>query len=443
MTILIVIRGILLRKTVGISPARTVGITPFLRCGRLVIRISLTTLGGLISMPTLPTNNTFSRELQLERDKNYMIIKKNRIVQDTHYSMSLADQKILACLIRSIKPNQKAMTLKFSTMKYMKMLGMKWSGRTFSSIMYHLKHIADKSFYMRNVDGTYDLVRWIEKVHVDPNAKDKGNFIVKFPEELRPYLFSQSKKYRTIYKFSDIMLMQSRYSPRLFEIFRSNQSRQKIQKRGLNYSIYELKYRLNLMKRDKRAPHHVLHDKNGNIKFKYPSYYEFKRNVLQPAFKEINRLTEYNVRMKKVKNGRKVVGINVVMTHKNEKQKTKRDDLIYCITHHVPKSEWKNWRENKIKGNFRKVHPRHTKDKQDDNIVDGHFRTIKPSKHNQEQEIKHAFGNHPPFFKEINMNGLKIEYYSPLAHKYIWTTRKERSRQNSLYKKVQQVYKNY
>ena len=356
-------------------------------------------------MPKLPIDGSFSKDLKDEKNKKYLIVKSNKIVQRTHFSMSLEEQKVLASLIRSIKPHQQGLTVRFSTNQFMQMLGLQKSGTTFASIMHTLHRVADKSFYIKQSDGKYHLWRWLQNVVADPHAKNGGNFLVRFNSELRQYLFNQSLKYRTIYKFSDVMLMRSRYSPRLYEIFRSNQSRQKIQKRGLNYGINELRYALDLMKRN-RATGRPMHKRNGKYKFKYPSYSEFRRNVLEPAKHEINVYTEYNIKMKPIRargRGKRVVAINVTMSKKNERQKTKRDDLIYCMTHHIPKSEWKTWREDKIRGKFHKVHQYTTKhsSKSRKRVINGQFHIVK--KHPFEARHEH-----------------KVRLFDPRTHKYVW-----------------------
>lgn len=303
-------------------------------------------------MPKLPAR--FSEKMYKEQhNPRYLVIKGNRIVQDAHYTMPLMDQKIMASLIRTIKPGQKSLTVKFSTNQFVSMLGLSSSGTNFDNVMYALKRLADESFYILLQDNKYHLWRWLDGVIADPHAKGRGNFKVTFKPYLRKYLFNESLKYRTIYPFSDVMLMHSQYSPRIYELFRSNQSRQKVQKRGLNYSLNELKYSLDLMRR--RNNNKIWRDRKGNIKFKYPRLADFKRRVIRPAIKEINMLTEYNIHLSQVKHGRKVVGFNVVMLRKNKKQQAKRDDIVYCITHHIPKSEWKTWREDKIRGKFYKV----------------------------------------------------------------------------------------
>ena len=348
-------------------------------------------------MPELPVNGKFSDKMyKEEHDPNYFIVKGNQIVQHAHYSMPLADQKVLASLIRSIKPKQKTLSVKFSTKDYMHMLGMKRSGTTFDGIMHTLYHILNDNFFIQRPDGKYESWVWLDKVIADPNGKGKGNFNVRFKPELKQYLFNQSLKYRTIYKFSDIMLMRSRYSPRLYEIFRSNQSRQKVQKQGLNYSISELKQGLNLMQRDKRTGK-VKHDKKGKVLYMYPRFANFNSRVLKPAKHEINMLTEYNVKMKRIRHGRKTVGINVVMIEKNQREKAQRDDVIYCITHHIPRKEWKNWREDTIRGRFRKIHSRRHSN---GHTVDGEFHVI-----------------HHPDREDPNK---RIKVQIPGTHKYVW-----------------------
>lgn len=396
-------------------------------------------------MPKLPERqDTASRFLQDDANRKYLIVKSNNIVQKTHYSMTLAQQKILASLIRSIKPNQTSLTVRFSTKQYMRMLGLHRSGTTFAGIMHTLKQISDKSFYMKLSDGKYHLFRWIGNIVANPNADEGGEFLVPFNPSLRQYLFSQSIKYRTIYKFSDIMLMRSRYSPRLFELFRSNESRQKVQKRGLDYKINELKYDLNLMKRN-RTTGRPRHDKHGHLIFKYPSFSEFRRNVLEPAKRDINQCSEYNVKMRLIRShsrGRKVKAVNVSMTPKNKQEKRKRDDRIFFITHHIPKSEWNTWREDTIRGKFHRVKPRKKKHKE----VNGKFKVVKPKQKQSPskadlKQIRNILDKHKIPFKEVNMGGNKLEYYNPWLDAYVWSTKKEWKNQYVLYLKQQEIKK--
>lgn len=382
-------------------------------------------------MPKLPSDGSLSKSLEeSERNKNYAIVKGNEMVQNTRYTMPLSEQKILARLISMIKPGQTSLKLHFSTRKYMKLLGMKWSGSTFNEIMYSLKHIADDSFFIQHTDGSYDLWRWLSHVHADPNGKGRGDFIVTFPKALKPYLFDPRIRYKTIYRFNDIMMMRSRYSPRLFEIFKSNQSRQKVQKRGLNYSLNELKYQLNLVYHSKRTKDGIKHKKDGSIKYKYPVYSEFKRNVLKPVHREINRYTEYNVKFRAVHraHSRKTIGINVVMTHKNKNQMENRNVLLYCMMNNVPKSQRKLWRTNLSTGKFYKVRPRNSK-----TAIDGTYRVIR---NGSRKNIKHhntlVTGKKHPFAR-LNRAGALYQYYNPLLQRLAWTTDKTRKHFEHIY----------
>ena len=314
-------------------------------------------------MPELPKRHGYADKLfKEENNRNYLIVKGNRIVQDVHFTMPLVDQKILGSLIRSIKPNQESLTVEFSTKQYMRMLGLRKSGTMFQKIIGALQNISNDNFFIKMPDGKYHLWRWIDDAVADPNGDGIGAFKVTFNPKLKQYLFNKSLRYRTIYKFSDIMLMQSRYSPRLFEIFRSNQSRQKEQKRGLNYTLNEIRYDLDLIHRNgKTGP--IKKDRHGNIKFKYPRYYNLRKRVLDPAQREINELTEYDVHFTPIKQGRSVTKINVRMKHKNKRELRRRNNIIYYKVNHIPRSQWKTWRTNIIngKGHFHTLH-KNTKD---------------------------------------------------------------------------------
>jgi len=214
--------------------------------------------------------------------RNHIVVKDNRLIQKTRYSLSLSEQKLLLHLIQRIKPDtEKFEYFEFSLADYCNILGLKKGGKTFKEIKSDLKALSDKSFFIQlENDKWQTLVRWIDKVR----ALDEDNqsvFQVKFDDDLKPYLLGM-KQFFTQYNYFYIMAMRSQYSIRLYELLKSY-----LNMHGQIFTVKELR-------------EYLVAEES------YPNWQDFKKRTLNKAVNEINLLTDIKVDYKTIKKGRSV-----------------------------------------------------------------------------------------------------------------------------------------
>ena len=124
--------------------------------------------------------------------------------------------------------------------------------------------------------------------------KRSGIVKIRIDEDLAPYLFNLKEKF-TQYQLYNILAMKSAFSVRIYELIKSYA----YQKNKI-FEINELKHLLMV----------------DNVK-SYERYPDFRRFVLEPAQKEINKLTDLNISYEPITKGRKVVKIKFVIQYKD------------------------------------------------------------------------------------------------------------------------------
>ncbi|XIF20017.1 MAG: RepB family plasmid replication initiator protein [Acetilactobacillus jinshanensis] len=248
-------------------------------------------------MPKVPKKLKGGSEVLHEfKVRNYPVVKRNDLIQNTRYSLTTNEQKIILHLIQQINSDTRNLTFTFNVKEYARFMGLKENRFNVHKIKQDLKRLADKSFWLKKSHNRETLVRWFSQVEVNHNT---NTFTVRFDDRLKPFLL-KTKQFFTQYNYYYIMTMQSSYSIRLYELFVSYYSMQNSRK-GFNYSLGELREALDLRN-------------------KYPQFANFKARVLRPAKREINELTDMNIRIRPYKHGRKVVGVNVLLHKKSRRQ---------------------------------------------------------------------------------------------------------------------------
>ena len=276
----------------------------------------------MLDMPEKPGHSSYSLvDYHLDEVRHkYVARKSNYLIQQSSYTLPADEQKIMVALISRIKPKQNDLVVDFNAKNFVKALGLRNSGTNTRHIATALQDIENHSFWLKDPDSKHHtkriLLPWFENVIQDPDdVGDTNHFRVTFEKKLRGFLLHVSRLYTDV-TLSTVMAMQSGYSPRLYEYFRSYKYTQT--KSGLNYTVNELKRALNLIYRDKHT--HKPIEINGHVKYKYPRFADFNRKVLKPAIKEINAYSPYTVKANKYREGRRVAGITVHMKKKTVKQ---------------------------------------------------------------------------------------------------------------------------
>lgn len=246
--------------------------------------------------------------------RNYPVVKSNYLIQKTRYDLSLSEQKLILHLIQLIEPKDDDFKrYYFSIKEYCKICEMDYkNGKNYQNIKKSLKSLSDKSFWVDTGDKEI-LMRWLNDVVID---KGTGVIEVELSKNLKPYLL-QLKTFFTKYNYLYVMAMKSQYSIRLYELLKSYEN-----VKGIIYEVTELRKLLNLTD-------DVL-----------PRWVDFKRFVIEQAIKEINALTDIQIKYDTIKKGRSVFEVVFHVKTKTETDKIMSQRLIERTLDKQKKAEY-------------------------------------------------------------------------------------------------------
>ena len=223
----------------------------------------------------------------IEESRSMIVVKSNTLIQQTRYELSLQEQRILLYLISKIKPDDTEIKeTEISIIDFCKVCGIDTQNKgIYSYVKSILKNLADKSNWIEFEPDTETLVRWIDTLSIH---KGSGTVKISLSRNLTPYLIGLRKQYTQIPLFN-ILPMRSKYGIRLYEILKSyaNLGSKRI-------GIDELKKRLNAES--------------------YKDTSNFKKKVLFPALKDIERYGDIKVSTIFIKTKNKITHIEFIIT---------------------------------------------------------------------------------------------------------------------------------
>jgi plasmid replication initiation protein len=232
-----------------------------------------------------------TKKKRVDFSRNQLVVKSNEIIQKARFNLTAEEQKILAYLVSKIgKDDISFVPMLFSIQDFCDVCGITVEGGSaYKYIKDSLKRLSDKSIWVKMPNGNERLVRLLQ--HVELNA-DSGVVDVSFDKMMIPYLLFLRERF-TQYQLRNVVAMDSKYSPHLYELLKSYEALHEP-------IIFELEY----------------------LKIKlfaqiYKRYIDFKRYVIDMAVSEINHFTDLNVTYTVEKTGRKVSHIHFVVQRKN------------------------------------------------------------------------------------------------------------------------------
>lgn len=225
------------------------------------------------------------------------VVKSNALIQESRFSLSAQQQKIMLYVISKIKPEDKEFTeYEFKIQDFCRVCGIDYlNGKNYLDLKRQIKDIAEKCIWVKveNEQGKEleTIVRWIERPYI--NQQD-GTIRIKIDELMRPFLLELNRQY-TQYKLVYTLRMKSRYSIRLYELIMSYFINKKFTEYH-TFTVDELRKRLDAEK--------------------YVNFCNFHADVLKVAVNEINEYTDLDVQYRQVKQGRKTVAIDFAFSLK-------------------------------------------------------------------------------------------------------------------------------
>lgn len=246
----------------------------------------------------------FMLPIKVVSPQNSTVVKANELIQQSRFSLSLQQQKIILFLISQISPaDEDFKVYEFSILEFCRMVNIEVGGNSYSLIKKAIKDIADKSIWLELVPGKEFLVRWIEEPSID---KTTNRIQLRLNKAMKPYLL-QLKRNFTQYELIWTLRFRSKYSIRLYELIKS-----------IHYhelELYTQEFSLEQLKKSLDAE-------------SYTEFKAFHNRALKPAVREINQYSDKAVAYELIKRGRSVVGIKFTISTKPVTERLQIRDQI-------------------------------------------------------------------------------------------------------------------
>lgn len=237
-----------------------------------------------------PTDNT--KELYPIPQRYNTIVKANELIQKSRFSLSAQQQKIVLFIISQINPfDDDFKEYEFRITEFCKVCGIDTKGNIYEEIRQQIKDIADKSIWIELDNGAETLARWIETPTIEKNS---GTIRININKNMKPFLLHLQEKY-TQYDLIYTLNFKSKYSIRLYEYLKSIHFNK--------FKQYYLTVEIDKFQKMLDSP--------------YKTFRDFNVNVLKPAHKEINTLSDIIFDYELVRNGRRVKEIKLTITIKD------------------------------------------------------------------------------------------------------------------------------
>lgn len=219
---------------------------------------------------------------QISAERKQIVVKSNDVIQKSRYRLTTQQQKLVLYMISKIRPNDTDFKeYSFDLKNLCQILNIDITGGNYLRFRESLQKIADCSFWI-NTDGKDKLYRWFDDVEIEPNTT---NVKIKFDKDLAPFLLQLSRDF-TEYQLEKILCFDSKYSFRLYELFKSYAYKEK-----LYITLSDLKEKL-------------------MISDKYDRFTLFKTNVLNKAIDEINTYTDLAIEYNLIRQNRTIIAID-------------------------------------------------------------------------------------------------------------------------------------
>lgn len=223
---------------------------------------------------------------QKRKELTQIVVKSNDLIQKKRYSLTATQQKFLAYIISKIKPTDTINTMyEISVEDFCDLIGIDKTG-FYTEFIKMIDKFDNDCFWIDTKD-TLSKFRWFNDTVYH---KGQGKVQLYLSRSLEQYLIGMTENF-TKYELYNIMALKSKYSIRLFELFKSYAFQTQKQ-----FDIDDLKC--------------LLYCEN------YKNFKDFRTRVLEPAIKEINEYTELEIQYELATKGRKVIAITFLINKK-------------------------------------------------------------------------------------------------------------------------------
>jgi len=220
-----------------------------------------------------------------------LVIQSDSFLKNARFDLSTMEQKVLIILVSKIDPEDAEIKeIEADVRDFLQIVETEKEENTYYRIMEVIQSLADKSWWISDESSkNFAFCKWIDTAEI---SKESGKIKVKFHESIKFHIRELKENFAQ-YRMLNAIILRSKYSLRLYEIFKSY-----LQTGRLEISVDDLKNVLNI---------------SENI---YKRFYDFKKYVLIRPIQEINELTDIKVSFSQLKKGKSIVNIVFVIREK-------------------------------------------------------------------------------------------------------------------------------
>lgn len=204
-------------------------------------------------------------ELEIIHRRENLVVKDNLLIQKTKFNLTATEQKLICYVISLIKPTDKVLDkYTISINDFAQLCGIN-PKNVYKEFRKMIDDLDEKTAWLTMGDKTFKF-RWFSEAEY---VEKQGKVRLMLNSNMKQYLIDLSHSF-TQYELYNILALKSKYSIRLYELFKSYSYQH-----TKDFDIDELK--------------EILGAEN------YKVNQDFKRRVLDKAIEEINTYSDLNV----------------------------------------------------------------------------------------------------------------------------------------------------
>ena len=230
------------------------------------------------------------KDLELMSRRNQLVVKDNDLIQKTQFALSAQQQKLVCYVISLIKPTDKVFEeYTIDILDFAELCGISQKN-VYTEFKRMIDDLDSKATWVKFKDTTFKF-RWFSEAKYIEN---QGKIKVLLNSEIKKYLLELSHSF-TQYELYNILAFKSKWSIRLYELFKSYQYQH-----TKTFTVDELRELLGAET--------------------YSNYGSFKQRVLDKAQEEINKYSDITIKyqFETVGRGRKVTEITIIIEKKEQ-----------------------------------------------------------------------------------------------------------------------------
>ena len=226
-------------------------------------------------------------------EKNLTVVKSNSLIQAS-YRLSLGEKRLLlACIAK----------LDSKGVKYAKDDGVTVTAREFTELFEiksnnayrDLEDAAEKLFERKiTFDDKPRKIKYVSRWASDMDYNyGEGSVTIHFSQRILPYITQLEARF-TQYRLERVATLTSTHAIRIYELC--------LQYLKLGHRKFETEHLKKIL----------------GVESEYPEFKDFNKRVIKPSLEQINRRTDLNIKIERIRKLRKIVALKFIIKQKSK-----------------------------------------------------------------------------------------------------------------------------